>query len=359
MSTSPASSAEKPFSVAIIGGGLGGVVLGIGLLQQNVPFHIYEAAASFGEIGAGVAFGPNSVRTLGLIAPILLEAYRRHATSNETAELFETFMQVRGGTAELGPPGGHLFNIRGSELALGRTGLPARCCVHRAKFLDEIVRLLPPSATTFGKALVDIVDKVDGSSEYLLRFADGSTSTASAVIGCDGIRSPTRRHIHGPNAQPIYAHECAYRAFVPRASYEEAMGPELTGNGQLYVGQGGCIITYPVEHGAFINMVAARNTPGSTWDYTAWQIPSTTEEVLRDFDNWHPDLVRLLTKYGTQEKWACTITNTKESTTEAGCVFWAIRPTQQRRTWEQVPGWQWRIRTCSVIFLVTASQLAT
>lgn len=298
------SSSEKPFSVAIVGGGLGGVVLGIALLQQKVPFHIYEAAASFGEIGAGVAFGPNSVRALGLIAPVLLDAYRRHATTNETPELFRTFMQFREGTNKLGPHGGHLFDIHGGDLALKRTGLPARCCVHRAKFLDEIVNLLPSSATTFGKSLVDIVDNYGGKNEYLLKFADGSTAVASVVIGCDGIRSPTRRHIHGPDAQPVYANEYAYRAFVPRAAYKEAMGPQLTGNGQIYVGQGGYIVTYPVEHGSFINMVAARNKPGSTWAHNTWQIPSTAEEVLEDFNGWHPTLINLLIQYGTKDKWA-------------------------------------------------------
>lgn len=301
MATSSPSSSENPFSVAIVGGGLGGVVLGIGLLQQNVPFHIYEAAASFGEIGAGVAFGPNSVRALGLIAPVLLEAYRRHATTNETPELSKTFMQFREGTNILGSHGGHLFNVQGGELALSRTGLPARCCVHRAKFLDEIVNLLPPTATTFGKSLVTIVDEKNG---YLLKFADGTTARASVVVGCDGIRSPTRRHIHGQDAQPVFANEYAYRAFVPRAAYEEAMGPELTGNGQIYVGQGGYCVTYPVEHGTFINMVAARNKPGSTWSHNTWQIPSTAEEVSEDFRGWHPTLIDLLIKYGTKDKWA-------------------------------------------------------
>jgi len=302
MTVSNTPSPEKPFSVAIIGGGLGGVVLGIGLQQQNVPFHIYEAAATFGEIGAGVAFGPNSVRALGLISPALLEAYLRHATMNEAPELFKTFLQFRKGTGELGPPGGHLFDIRGGEQALSRTGLPTRCCIHRARFLDEIVKLLPAGSATFGRSLVEIVDEPDGG--YLLKFANGSTATASVVVGCDGIRSPTRQHIHGKDAKPVYAHEYAYRAFVPRAAYEEALGPEPAGNGQIYVGQGGYIITYPVEHGTWVNMVAARNTPGSTWDLGAWQAPSTTEDILKDFEGWHPTVIKLLIDHGTQNKWA-------------------------------------------------------
>jgi len=62
------SSFPKPFKIAIAGGGIGGLCLALTLLQRNVPFHIYEAAPSFGEIGAGVMFGPNAVRIFALFA---------------------------------------------------------------------------------------------------------------------------------------------------------------------------------------------------------------------------------------------------------------------------------------------------
>jgi salicylate hydroxylase len=42
---------NKPFSVAIVGGGIGGLTLALGLLQQRVPVTLYEAASKFGEIG--------------------------------------------------------------------------------------------------------------------------------------------------------------------------------------------------------------------------------------------------------------------------------------------------------------------
>ena len=70
----------KPFNIAIVGGGLGGVALAIGLIKQGVPTHIYEAAAGFGEIGAGVIFGPNSVRALDLIDPAMLHGFKECAT---------------------------------------------------------------------------------------------------------------------------------------------------------------------------------------------------------------------------------------------------------------------------------------
>jgi len=49
-------STTKP-NLAIVGGGISGVVLAIALLRRGIDVQIYEQAHAFGEIGAGVAFG--------------------------------------------------------------------------------------------------------------------------------------------------------------------------------------------------------------------------------------------------------------------------------------------------------------
>lgn len=81
--TTSASPHPKAFSVAIIGGGIGGLAFAIGLSKYpHIDFHVYESAPSFGEIGAGVAFGPNAQRALELIGPAAKEAFDKHATGN-------------------------------------------------------------------------------------------------------------------------------------------------------------------------------------------------------------------------------------------------------------------------------------
>ena len=77
--TSSVNENTKPIRVAIIGEGIGGLCLAIGLLKpSHIDVHVYEAASSFGEIGAGVAFGPNAERALDLIGPSAREALRKH-----------------------------------------------------------------------------------------------------------------------------------------------------------------------------------------------------------------------------------------------------------------------------------------
>ena len=81
--TTYVSSHPKTFSIAVVGGGIGGLTLAIGLLQYpHIDVHVYEAAPSFGEIGAGIALGPNAQRALELISPGAKEAFTKHATGN-------------------------------------------------------------------------------------------------------------------------------------------------------------------------------------------------------------------------------------------------------------------------------------
>lgn len=66
---SPNSAAQKPFTIAVCGGGIGGLALAIGLLHHGVPVHVYDAAHAFAEIGASVAFGPNSIWAMSSSIP--------------------------------------------------------------------------------------------------------------------------------------------------------------------------------------------------------------------------------------------------------------------------------------------------
>ena len=65
--------------ISIIGGGVAELSLLLGILNHSDPRviqpHLYEAAHSFGEIGAGVGFLPQAVRAMRAIEPKLHEAY--------------------------------------------------------------------------------------------------------------------------------------------------------------------------------------------------------------------------------------------------------------------------------------------
>lgn len=110
------------------------------------------------------------------------------------------------------------------------------CGAHRAAFLDEMVKLVPKDIAEFGKRLDKISEISDG--EMVMTFQDGSTATADAIIGCDGIKSRVRQLIigeHHPSAYPTYTHKYAYRGLIPMEKAVEVVGEERAQNATLRV----------------------------------------------------------------------------------------------------------------------------
>lgn len=84
-------STPKPLSVAIIGGGIGGVCAAIALLKHpHIDVHVYEAWETFGEIGAGVGIAPNAQQALKLIGSEARAAFDKHATGNKWPQYAKT-----------------------------------------------------------------------------------------------------------------------------------------------------------------------------------------------------------------------------------------------------------------------------
>lgn len=192
---------HKKINVAIIGGGMGGLCLAIGLLKHpHLNVQIYEAAHKFSEIGAGVAFGPNAQRALRLIGSSTENAYLKQRTNNGWKEMENVFFEYRYG---MGPKEGELIATVKNE-----TG---QSTVHRAKFLEEFVALIPKEICHFGKRLTKLTETQSGVH---LDFKDGTTVEADAVFGCDGVHSVIRAHLLGetnPLTQAQFTHSVAYR----------------------------------------------------------------------------------------------------------------------------------------------------
>jgi hypothetical protein len=72
-------------SVAIIGGGIVGVILAHGLLHRGVQVAIYEWAPNFYEIGAGFAFTCVARECMTRLSPAVIEAMKRVGVPNKRA----------------------------------------------------------------------------------------------------------------------------------------------------------------------------------------------------------------------------------------------------------------------------------
>jgi salicylate hydroxylase len=298
---------HKHLPIAIIGGGLGGLALAIGLLSHGINVHIYEASPAFSEIGAGVTFGANATTALRLIDPRLLQGFMKHATFEPERD--GTFLSIRWGMDERRQDGHKAGDFAYYLEDRGRpggvlTGVQVRGGIHRARLMEEMTALLPAGITSFSKAFQGLEEV--GDNTLKLRFSDETTALASAVIGCDGIKSKVRDFVCGPTVRAKYANECAFRALCPRNEATNLLGDDTALTGQLYCGYGGYVVTYPVEHGKFINMVAMPHDGSftSTWDKNDWTVPTSADEIREKFQGWHPPLVDLIACHCLPAKWA-------------------------------------------------------
>ncbi|KAK9310839.1 hypothetical protein V1524DRAFT_177778, partial [Lipomyces starkeyi] len=137
-------TADKSFTVAIVGGGIGGVALALGLIHNGVSVEIYEQAQKFSEIGAGVSFGDNALRALAGIAPATLRAFEENVTYNGYDNKRNVYFDFRHG---IGEPE---LIASVSSRAVGQNS------IHRADFLDAMVKMIPDSIVHFRKRVVKV-----------------------------------------------------------------------------------------------------------------------------------------------------------------------------------------------------------
>jgi salicylate hydroxylase len=254
-----AGSPTKDYNIAIVGGGISGLTLAITLLQYDIPITVYEAAPHFGEIGAGVYFGPNAGRAMQLMSPKIHDAFNKVKTGNQWEEKLDSWFTIRVGDARKADKDGYVKPGKKVGDALFDVPMKAggeRGGVYRAAFLDELVKDVPDSVTQFGKRLVDLSDATDNSGDMVLHFADGTTAQHSAVIGCDGIKSKTRPWLLGkddPASKAVYSGKYAYRGLIPMEKAVEMLGEKVAQNSSMFLGYHGHILTFPVQKGKTMN----------------------------------------------------------------------------------------------------------
>lgn len=210
--------------IVIIGGGITGLTLAIALHKRNFPnVTIYEQAAAFGEVGAGVSLQPNAIQAMKICDPAIHTALQRIQSRN----LWESKQSVWFDFHDA---------VKDQYAFTSHTNL-GQCGVHRATFLQELVRLVPPHyPARFGKCLKEYKERDDGA--YILLFTDGTEEEADVVLGCDGIKSRVRACMFGEDskfAKPGFSGQYCYRALVPMEGARKAIGDEMAQNATMHV----------------------------------------------------------------------------------------------------------------------------
>lgn len=171
---------DEPLEVAIIGGGIVGLVLAVALIRQQVKVKLYEQARGFREIGAGIAFTANSIRCMELIDPAIVDVLRSSgsvATSNgdpkdpnDYLRWVDGYNQHRDGNPD------PYYEKMLCKLDAGYRGFEG---CRRDQFLEALVKIVPPGVIECRKRLDSLYDN-GGGEKILLTFCDGTSTEADA-----------------------------------------------------------------------------------------------------------------------------------------------------------------------------------
>src|SRR5438094_10424081 len=160
-----------PLSIAVIGGGLGGLTAAVALHQAGFDVHVYEQAPELTEVGGGINMGPNAARVLyrlGLGERLDREAVRPLSTHQRRWQDGRTLQR-----APLNPRCEKLY------------GAP-HLTVHRADLLAIIASGFPRERVHLAHRLVGLADRGDHVDAW---FQNGLRITADVLVGADGINS--------------------------------------------------------------------------------------------------------------------------------------------------------------------------
>ncbi|RIY41265.1 FAD-dependent monooxygenase [Neopusillimonas maritima] len=268
----------KPLKVGIIGGGIGGVATAVALSQRGIDYHLFERAAEFGEVGAGIQMTPNAVK--------VIKAFGAWDALNKIGFLPEALVGRNWDTAEETfrmPLKSDCPRLYGAEFFH----------VHRADLHHLLADMVDRNKVTFSIRCTGVSQTGD---KAVAHFDDGSTFEADLIIGADGVRSVVRHALFGDDDPKFTGHMC-YRAVVPFDSPPNFVAPEAS----FWLGPNSHIVTYYVNSGKAVNIVAVHET--EKWVEESWNARSTKEELLADFQGWHTNIQQLFDRVDDVYRW--------------------------------------------------------
>jgi salicylate hydroxylase len=268
----------RKLRVGVIGGGIGGVTLTGALAKRGIEVKVFERAAAFGDVGAGIQMTPNAVK--------VLKALGAGEQLRQVAFLPQAIVGRNWRTAR------EIFRTPLKDTTLQLYGAEF-FHVHRADLHAILASLVPESSAMLSTACVKVRNE---GSTAIATFADGSEFEADLIVGADGVRSTVRRDIFGDEA-PRFTGNMCYRAVVPFDQRPDFVSPDSS----FWLGPHGHVVTYYVRGGAAVNIVAVAET--ADWVEESWNAPSSREELLNAYKGWHPNLIKLFDKADSVFKW--------------------------------------------------------
>lgn len=265
---------SQGLSIAIIGGGIGGLTSALCLARCGYRVHVLEQASAIVEAGAGIQLSPNATK-------VLLQLGLGDALAAVCVQ----------------PEATHIRNWRSgrqiSQTPLGEAAQTRYGAPYYHAHRGDLIKLLADAATSepnidihLGLRIEDFVQNVD----HVALTARGQTERFDIMVGADGIHSVVRAKLWGEQ-QPDFTGNMAWRMLVPIDGLpKEMVVPKTT----VWWGPGKHFVHYLVSGGRYMNCVCVVET--NTWHAESWTEAGSVGELRADFGGWHEDIQTLLTQ---------------------------------------------------------------
>ena len=272
---------ERPLHIAVIGAGIGGLTAAACLRRVGIDVRIYEQASGFSRLGAGIQQAPNAIRVLyalGLRHKLLAQAFQPDSNDSRDHDT------------------GNLTNSHPlGQSVRDRHGVPY-FLMHRGDLHAMLAELVPAEIIRLNHRLTGL-DHTAGQS-VRMRFGNGETATADAVIGADGVHSAVREFMLGKE-QPRFTGRVAYRTVFPTAR----LGGLQPYPCVKWWGPDRHIVSYFVTPNRD-ELYFVTSTPEPEFDVESWSAKGDLATLRAAYDSFHPQVRTILAACPDVHKWA-------------------------------------------------------
>jgi salicylate hydroxylase len=267
-------------SIAIVGGGIGGLTAAACLLHAGFDVHVYEQASRLSEVGAGINIGPNASRILHRLGI--------------AEELKKTGIKPASFDQRRWDDGRVLLRSPLGEEVEAAFGAPYYT-LHRGDLHRALAGVIPGDRLHLAHRFTQLLDHGD---HVEARFENGASVSADALIGADGIHSVVRHSLFGPE-KPRFTGCVAHRGIV---SADRLSNLGLEFRNQIWMGPGRHFVHYFVSAGTLINFVAISEE--DSWLRESWVDRGEVSDVLAAFQGWHDQVLSIIEAADETYKWA-------------------------------------------------------
>lgn len=267
-------------TIAVVGAGLGGLVLARMLQQHGREVVVFERDTSRGARKQG-----------GLLDMHQESGQWALATAGLRDEFRKLIVPQGEDTRVMNKHGRLLWDEISDPSAMHRPE------VERQALRDLLVDALKPDTIRWDSRLTGIEPGAVAQGGHLLRFADGTAFSADVVVGADGANSGVRPLL--TDAQPAYTGVSFVEIGIADAARRHPACAALVGSGSLFAlddnmgilakhGGDGCIRIYAAFR------VPLGGLPARGLHLDGGSPDAARQSIARQFAGWAPELIALI-----------------------------------------------------------------